>query len=54
MLWNTVTEDALKPDHVGLCYTMNFENVSILAVVLQKLLESKPQPESEPNEETNE
>ena len=34
---------ALKPDHAGLCYTMSFEKVSLPAVVLQKLLETKPQ-----------
>ena len=36
-------KDALKPDHTGLCYTMSFEKVSLPAVVLQKLLETKPQ-----------
>lgn len=33
---------------------MSFENISLPAVILQKLLESKPQLESEPQEETNE
>ena len=36
-------KDALKPSHAGLCYTMSFEKVSLPAVVLQKLLETKPQ-----------
>ena len=47
-------KSALKPDHAGLCYTMSFEKVSLPAVILQKLLETKPQLESEPHEETNE
>ena len=45
---------ALHPDSNFLSYTMNFEKVSLPAVVLQKLLETKPQPESEPHEETHE
>lgn len=45
---------ALKPNHSGLYYTMSFEKVSLPAVLLQKLLETKPQEESEPHEETNE
>lgn len=44
---------ALEPDHRALCYTMSFEKVSLPAVILQKLLETKPQSESEPHEETN-
>ena len=36
-------KDALKPHHAGLCYTMSFEKVSLPAVILQKLLETKPQ-----------
>ena len=47
-------KSALKPDHAGLCYTMSFEKVSLPAVILQKLLETKPQSESEPHEETHE
>ena len=47
-------EHALEPDHNRLCYTMSFEKVSLPAVVLQKLLETKPQSESEPHEETDE
>ena len=44
----------LKPNNSGLSYTMSFEKVSLPAVVLQKLLETKPQSESEPHEETHE
>ena len=47
-------KSALKPDHMGLYYTMSFEKVSLPAVILQKLLETKSQLESEPHEETNE
>ena len=47
-------ERALEPDHSDLRYAMSFEKVSLPAVILQKLLESKPQLESEPHEETNE
>ena len=47
-------KEALKPDHTELCYTMSFEKVSLPAVVLQKLLETKPQSESEPNETAHE
>ena len=36
-------ESALKPDRKMLSYTMSFEKVSLPAVVLQKLLETKPQ-----------
>ena len=36
-------EHALEPDHQALCYTMSFEKVSLPAVVLQKLLDTKPQ-----------
>ena len=31
----------LPPDHVGLHYAMSFEKVSLPAVILQKLLETK-------------
>lgn len=47
-------ESALEPDSRTLEYTMSFEKISLPAVILQKLLESKPQLESEPQEETNE
>ncbi|MDE0636671.1 MAG: hypothetical protein OXI43_12600 [Candidatus Poribacteria bacterium] len=47
-------EHALEPDHKALCYTMSFEKVSLPAVILPKLLETKPQSEGEPHEETNE
>ncbi len=47
-------ESALQPDRSDLCYAMSFEKVSLPAVVLQKLLDTKPQSESEPHEETNE
>ena len=47
-------ESALDPNAPNLRYTMSFEKVSLPAVVLQKLLETKPQSESEPHEETNE
>ena len=47
-------KSALEPNHVELHYAMSFEKVSLPAVILQKLLETKPQPESEPHEETNE
>ena len=47
-------KSALEPDHKALCYTMSFEKVSLPAVVLQKLLETKPQSKSEPHGETNE
>ena len=47
-------ESALEPDHVGLHYAMSFEKVSLPAVVLQKLLDTKPQSESEPHEEPHE
>ena len=50
----THCEDALEPNHSDLFYTMSFEKVSLPAVVLQKLLDTKPQPEGEPHEETNE
>ena len=46
-------KSALYPDSNALSYTMSFEKVSLPAVVLQKLLETKPQPEGEPHEETN-
>ena len=46
-------KSALYPDSNALSYTMSFEKVSLPAVVLQKLLETKPQSESEPHEETN-
>lgn len=39
-------KDALNPNHTGLCYTMNFEKISLPAVVLQKLLETKTQLET--------
>lgn len=48
------SESALGPDSRNLLYTMSFEKVSLPAVVLQKLLETKPQPENEPYEETHE
>ena len=47
-------ENALEPGSEILDYTMSFEKVSLPAVVLQKLLETKPQSEGEPHEETNE
>lgn len=47
-------ESALDPDACNLRYTMSFEKVSLPAVILQKLLETKPQSESESNEETHE
>ena len=47
-------KSALYPDSNALSYTMSFEKVSLPAVILQKLLETKPQSESEPHEETNE
>ena len=47
-------ESALDPAHVGLRYAISFEKVSMPAVVLQKLLETKPQSESEPHGETDE
>ena len=37
----THCEDALEPNHSDLFYTMSFEKVSLPAVVLQKLLETK-------------
>ena len=46
------SESALNPNAPKL--TMSFEKVSLPAVILQKLLETKPQLESEPHEETNE
>ena len=47
-------KSALYPDSSTLSYTMSFEKVSLPAVVLQKLLETKSQSESEPQAETNE
>ena len=47
-------ESELQPDRSDLRYAMSFEKVSLPAVILQKLLETKPQPESEPQEEANE
>ena len=47
-------KSALHPDSSILSYTMSFERVSLPAVVLQKLLETKPQLEGESQEETNE
>lgn len=47
-------ESALHPDSNFLSYTMSFEKVSLPAVVLQKLLETKPQADSERHEETHE
>lgn len=47
-------ESALEPDSEILEYAMSFEKVSLPAVILQKLLETKAQPESEPQEGTNE
>ena len=46
-------ESALNPNAPNLRYTMSFEKVSLPAVVLQKLLETKRQSESEPHEETH-
>ena len=46
-------KDALKPNHAGLCYTMSFEKVSLPAVILRKLLETKPQAESESHGKTH-
>lgn len=46
-------KSALHPDSSSLSYTMSFEKVSLPAVVLQKLLETKPQSEGEPHEETH-
>lgn len=46
-------ERALQPNHPDLRYAMSFEKVSLPAVVLQKLLETKPQAESEPHGETH-
>ena len=46
-------EYALTPEYSDLFYTMSFEKVSLPAVILQKLLETKPQPGSEPHEETH-
>ena len=49
------SETGLKfGNHHHWFYAMSFEKVSLPAVVLQKLLETKPQSESEPNEETHE
>ena len=45
---------ALDTNASNLRYTMSFEKVSLPAVVLQKLLETKPQSEGEPREETHE
>ena len=47
-------ESALQPDRSDLRYAMSFEKVSLPSVILQKLLETKLQSESEPQEETNE
>ena len=47
-------ENALEPGSEILDYTMSFEKVSLPAVILQKLLETKPQLESKQHEETNE
>ena len=47
-------KNALFPDSNFLSYTMSFEKVSLPAVVLQKLLETKPQSEGELLEETSE
>ena len=47
-------KSALEPDSNTLEYTMSFEKVSLPAVVLQKLLETKPQSEGEPQAETHE
>ena len=47
-------ESALNPNAPNLRYTMSFEKVSLPAVVLQKFLDTKPKPESEPHEETYE
>lgn len=41
---------ALHPDSNFLSYTMSFEKVSLPAVVLQKLLETKPQLENQPHQ----
>ena len=47
-------KSALRPNRSNLSYTISFAKVSLPAVILQKLLETKPQPESEPQEGTNE
>ena len=47
-------ESALNPNAPTLRYTMSFEKVSLPAVVLQKILETKPQLESEPHVENTE
>ena len=47
-------KSALHPDSSTLSYNMSFEKVSLPAVILQKLLETKPQLEGKPHEETNE
>ena len=46
-------ESALEPDSKNLGYTLSFEKVSLPSVILQKLLETKPQSESQPHGETN-
>ena len=48
------SKSALNPNARNLQYTMSFEKISLPAVILQKLLETKPQSESEPYEEINE
>ena len=47
-------ENSLKPNSSILSYTMSFEKVSLPPVILQKLLETRPQLESDTEKETNE
>ena len=47
-------EHALTPEYSDLFYTMSFEKVSLPVVILQKLLETKPQSETKPQAETHE
>ena len=47
-------KSALYPDSNSLSYTMSFEKVSLPAVILQKLLETKQQSETKPQAETHE
>lgn len=51
---NKCSENALIPDSEIPSYTMSFEKVSLPPVILQKLLETKPQSKSETQEKTNE
>ena len=47
-------KQTLNPDHHSLSYTMSFEKVSLPAVILPKLLETRWESESETQAETNE